>query len=52
MSTRREFMAGAVTFGMIATAYQRAVAQGTLPPKSPCGVATTAMGGHLRGLEG
>jgi len=52
MSTRREFLGGAITFAAIATAYQRAVAQGTLPPKSPCGVATTAMGAHLRGLPG
>ncbi|MBU3079142.1 sugar phosphate isomerase/epimerase family protein [Sphingomonas quercus] len=52
MSTRREFLGGAITFAAIATSYQRAVAQGTLPPKSPCGIATTAMGAHLRGLEG
>ncbi|WP_336964150.1 sugar phosphate isomerase/epimerase family protein [Sphingobium aquiterrae] len=52
MSTRREFMIGSVALGAILGAYGRAVAQGTLPPKSPCGIATTAMGAHLRGIEG
>ena len=52
MLTRRSLIAGALSLPVIAGAYGRAVAAGTLPPKSPCGVATTAMGGHLRGLEG
>jgi len=51
MTTRRQMMAAVAAF-TAAGGLSRAIAQGTLPPKSPIGVATTAMSAHLRGLEG
>jgi sugar phosphate isomerase/epimerase len=54
MTNRRSFMIGGAALGAAGAsgAFARAMAQGTLPPKSPMGVATTAMGAHLRGLDG
>jgi sugar phosphate isomerase/epimerase len=50
-TSRRGFLAGAASFGLTGNAFARALADGTLPPKSPAGVATTAMAMHMTGLD-
>lgn len=51
---RRGFVAGLATAGLFAgyPSFAQAAAEGALPPKSPGGLASTAMSLHLRGAEG
>ena len=55
MIDRRQMSVGMLAFGAACLASPRAAvaqAQAALPPKSPMGIASTAMSMHLRGIEG
>lgn len=56
MATRRDFMMGAAALGasggLWGAAFERALAQGTLPRKSPIGIGGAAMGALNQGVPG
>lgn len=51
MTNRREFLMGVAAVGWSA-AFADALAQNALPPKSPLGIGSAAMGAHSRGVPG
>jgi sugar phosphate isomerase/epimerase len=52
MGNRRQFLTGAAALSLSAPAFNEALAQGALPPKSPMGIGSAAMGAHMAGLPG
>lgn len=52
MVSRRDFLAGGAAAGFSAIAFQDALAQGTLPPKSPMGIGSASLGNYGAVVQG